>query len=69
MAPLELGIDRFCNLVQFWATRQMDEEEANRFLESLDDRVGGRAPGEQLERASGAWSREAELSQFKQASR
>lgn len=47
----------------------MREQDVTRFEASLDAPVGGNAPSQQLERATGAWSRESELAQFKQANR
>jgi hypothetical protein len=56
--PLVLDPDRFCNLVEYWWTRNMNEErqeEFNRFL--AGDQTGSRSQAR--------WSREAELAQFR----
>lgn len=46
----------------------MKDEDRERFEATLTRPAGGDAPSQQLERASGAWSREAELAQFQRAS-
>lgn len=66
---MELSVARFCNLVHHWSTRAMkNEEELQRFENWLTAAPSGDAPSDQLERASGVWSREAELAQFNRAS-
>lgn len=60
--PSDLTIDRFCNLVYYWATRNMDEEKVTDFEARMTAGVG--APEGRLSRV---WSRDEELAQFKQA--
>jgi hypothetical protein len=56
--PYELQLDRFCNLVYFWAVQHMDEEHRARFDEDLF-----RPPlGTLVE--TGVWSPEATLAGF-----
>jgi hypothetical protein len=66
--PLDLTLDRFVNLSEYWFTRNLTEEKRIEFQTSLSAPIGGR-PSEQVRSASGAWSRDAELAQFKQSSR
>lgn len=61
---LELEIDRFVNLVYYWATRNMSEEDRQKFDRDLSKPVRGSAAS-QVEQATGKWSREAELAQFR----
>jgi hypothetical protein len=63
--PNELSIERFCNLVQFWVTRNMTKEDLDKFLVDLSRPPTG-AGSQQLHAASGSWSRESELAQFRQ---
>lgn len=66
--PLDLDPARFCNLVYFWITRTMNEEAKAAFDAALEGPVKGDQASDQI-RAVGRWSREAELEQFRKASR
>lgn len=56
--PYGLAFDRFCNLVYFWAVRDMDEEHRAKFDENLF-----RPPLGTLAE-TGVWSPEATLAGF-----
>lgn len=60
---LELPIDRFCNLVYYWVTRNMKEDDRDGFDRRLSRPVAGTG-AQGIREASGAWSRESELAQF-----
>jgi hypothetical protein len=64
--PLELSVERFVNLVYYWATRSMKQEDRDKFDATLIQPVGGTASA-QVRQATGRWSREDELMQFKRA--
>lgn len=60
--PMKLPLDRFFNLVYFWATESMDQEQRDKFdarLHMPDARARRRAASGQ---ARGPWSPEAEMS-------
>ena len=54
----DLSLDRFCNFVWWWATREADQKERDRFERRLYQPPKGYAP------KTGPWSAEAETSAF-----
>ena len=63
--PLALSVERFCNLVYYWATRNLKPDDVEKFDAALAAPPSGDQPSEQVSHASGAWSRDAELALFK----
>jgi len=59
-------VDRFVNLIYYWAARGMSEEDRDRFDRHLVSPVSG-DPERSVRAATGSWSRNAELAQFKRA--
>lgn len=56
--PESLAPHRFCNLVETWATQNMDEKQLDKFNGQLW------LPPEGVEATSGVWSPEAEMAAF-----
>jgi len=63
--PLELPIDRLCNLTYWFLVRNADEKRRA----EIDARLEDVPAGEDLEGVESAWSAEAEMAAFTQASR
>lgn len=61
--PLDLPIDRFCNLVYYWAVRNMKDDAKADFDRHISQPVTG-AGATAIREATGIWSRESELAQF-----
>lgn len=61
--PLDLPVDRFCNLVYFWATQNMKDDTKADFDRFLSQPVAG-SGAQGVREATGMWSRESELAQF-----
>jgi len=59
-------VDRLVNLVYYWAVRAASEEDRERIDAALSAPISGTG-GQQVRQAVGAWSREAELAQFRRA--
>ena len=62
--PLVLDIDRFCNLIYFWLTQNVDE----RRRREIDTQLERVPPGEDPVEDS-TWSAEAEMAAFTAAAR
>jgi hypothetical protein len=59
-------VERFVNLVYYWATRGYDQEKRENFDAFLSKPSG--TGSDAVAQATGAWSRDSELEQFKRSS-